>query len=214
MFAEWIFIFVFWFHLNKSESKPKQMFCLVSWPDTSLVLKCCIAWQQEQNVLVHQFAMIAAIESAGPSCSLSAPSLLLRNVASPSKRFFFFFSFLFLFFRHGNLPEKRNPDSAGEPWLASEISACYRLQSEEPSEQTEASVAAVRIPFHTPSNRTDLELRAAAVNAEEAETGIDTADPETLDNQPRGAVNKLEPRLCHLPSLRKLHLNKCEKRGF
>lgn len=81
------------------------------------------------------------------------------------------------------LPKKKNPDSAGEQRLASEISACYRLLSEEPSEQTEASVAAVRIPFHTASNQTDLEVGAAALNAEKAETGIDTAEPETLDNR-------------------------------
>lgn len=78
---------------------------------------------------------------------------------------------------------KKNPDSAGEQRLASEISACYRLLSEEPSEQTEASVAAVRIPFHTASNQTDLEVGAAALNAEKAGTGIDTAEPETLDNR-------------------------------
>lgn len=62
--------------------------------------------------------------------------------------------------------------------MASEISACYQLLSEEPSEQTEASVAAVRIPFHTLGNQRDLELGAAAVNAEI----INAADPKTLDN--------------------------------
>lgn len=62
--------------------------------------------------------------------------------------------------------------------MASEISACYRLLSEEPSEQTGASVAAIRIPFHTLGNQRDLELGAAAVNAEI----IYAADPEMLDN--------------------------------
>lgn len=74
--------------------------------------------------------------------------------------------------------EKKTPDLAVEQRLASEISACYRLLSEEPSEQTETSVAAARIPFHTLGNQRDLELRAAAVNAEI----INAADPETLDN--------------------------------
>lgn len=72
--------------------------------------------------------------------------------------------------------KEKKKDSAGEQRLACEISDCYRLLSEEPSEQTEANVASVRIPFHTLGNQKDLELGAAAVNAEKAAKIINVAD--------------------------------------
>lgn len=98
------------------EQKPNQMFCLVSWPDTSLALKCCIAWQQAQNVFVHQFAMIAAIESAGPSCSL-----LLRLFSSEMWRrlqsVFFFFFLLILIFSTRQPPGEKKPRLGGRAVL-------------------------------------------------------------------------------------------------
>lgn len=70
------------------------MFCIVSWPDTSLVLKCCIASLQEQNLLVHQFAMIAAKDEKPPVppaafCSVSSP----QKCGFASKDCFFFPSY-------------------------------------------------------------------------------------------------------------------------
>lgn len=159
------------------------MFCIVSWPDTSSVLKCCIASLQEQNVSSSVCDdRCKGLETASPSCSL-----LLRLLSSEKwlrfQRLFFFFLLILLFLTWQPPEEKRTltrRGSSGWPLRSLPVIGCYQRS---PLSKTEASVAAVRIPFHTASNQTDLEVGAAALNAEEAGTGIDTAEPETLDNR-------------------------------
>lgn len=106
------------------------MFCIVSWPDTSLVLKCCIASLQEQNVSSSVCDdRCKGLETASPSCSL-----LLRLFSSEMwlrfQRLFFFLLLILLFltWQQGSRRKKTltRRGSSGWPLRSLPVIGCYQ----------------------------------------------------------------------------------------